>query len=304
MQNLFEIWKPIIGYEGRYEVSNLGRVKSLPKSWINYNGSLAKHPEKILKLRLNKRGYARVNLRDGVSSKDRLVHRLVAQAFIPNPLNLPEINHKDENPSNNIVYINLDGSIDVSKSNLEWCTHIYNNQYGTKNRRGALRRGFVVSQYDLQGRYICTYPTIRDAERATGIYMNLISDCANGIRKQGGGFIWKHEKGILATKVVSVGKGECLIEQERKSLTKYAYCYKNDSNYIIRIDAIKKIGISPTIFDSYIEKIGYDSIKTGGFRFYKRIDIEELYEALIGIPRNKSKEKMNVINRLINKHKV
>ena len=110
-----EEWRDIKGYEGKYKISNLGRVKSLKDSKGNYR-------EKILKHR-NNCGYLYVDLYKNSRGKTYQVHRLVAEAFIPNPNNLPCVNHKDENPSNNCV------------ENLEWCTTKYNANYGTRNKR-------------------------------------------------------------------------------------------------------------------------------------------------------------------------
>lgn len=123
-----ELWKSIYGYESIYEVSNLGNIKSCKRviQITDENRTyLRTIKERILKPTLVK-GYPAVGLH--LNSKMRLVyvHRLVAIAFIPNPLNYPEINHKDENPKNNRV------------DNLEWCTHTYNNNYGTKNIRCSL----------------------------------------------------------------------------------------------------------------------------------------------------------------------
>lgn len=293
MQNTCnEIWKPVLGYEGKYEVSTLGRVKSLPKSWRNWNGAIANHSEKILKPRINSYGYERVSLRDGKSTKELFIHRLVAQAFIPNPNKYPEINHKDENPLNNHV------------DNLEWCTHIYNNQYGSKNRRGALNRGVSVSQYDLHGNYICTYPTIRDAERATGIYINLIRDCANGVTKQGGGFVWKYkmeEKNII---IIENGKNKSITPAEKEYVTRNAYSFHNNPDYITRKEAYTLLKIQSQAFDSYVAKIGYTTYKFGKFRYYKKSDIEELGLALKGLPPNRSKRKMDAIKRLVDKHSI
>lgn len=103
-----EIWKEIDGYNGVYQVSNLGKVRK--------SASL-----KPIAICLNTTGYEQVNLSDGFTRKKLLVHRLVAQAFIPNPNNLPQINHIDENKRNNKV------------SNLEWCDASYNNNYGAHN---------------------------------------------------------------------------------------------------------------------------------------------------------------------------
>ena len=110
-----EEWRYIKEYEGLYQVSSLGRVKSL-----NYRNS---NKEKILKLNLNKSGYLHICLSKNGKVKAFNVHRLVAQAFIPNPNNYPIINHKDEDKSNNCV------------NNLEWCTYGYNSNYGTCKHR-------------------------------------------------------------------------------------------------------------------------------------------------------------------------
>jgi group I intron endonuclease len=110
-----EIWKDIEGYEGLYQVSNLGDVRSL-----KYAGG---NKVKLLKQSTDKKGYKRVVLCKDRKKKNHWIHRLVAIAFIPNPNNLPIVNHIDECKSNNMV------------SNLEWCTLVYNNAYGTRNER-------------------------------------------------------------------------------------------------------------------------------------------------------------------------
>lgn len=113
-----EIWRDIKGFEGLYQVSNLGRVKSLPK-YTYSRGYPQLRKEKILRPGYTgkNRCYATVVLNDGKGYK---VHRLVAQAFIPNPDNLPQVNHKDENPFNNCA------------DNLEWCTNQYNVNYSAR----------------------------------------------------------------------------------------------------------------------------------------------------------------------------
>lgn len=108
-----EIWKDIPGYENRYQASNLGRIKSL-----NYH---RENREMIMKQTIGKSGYKRLMLYDGIKRKSYRVNRIIAITFIPNPLNLPHVNHKDENKYNNCV------------SNLEWCTARYNSNYGTRN---------------------------------------------------------------------------------------------------------------------------------------------------------------------------
>ena len=111
-----EEWRDIKGYEGKYQISDLGRIKSL-----NYRGNT--NQEHILKLKEARNGYNQVQLYKNGKGVFYLIHRLVAQAFIPNPDNLPIVNHKDENKENNNV------------DNLEWCTYEYNNNYGTINKR-------------------------------------------------------------------------------------------------------------------------------------------------------------------------
>lgn len=132
-----EIWKDVIGYEGLYQVSNFGNVKSCRRTIIRKNRSHGynKYPvsEKVLTPVNQGNGYYRVRLQKGVDSKFKLVHRLVAEAFIPNPDNLPCVNHKDENPSNN------------SMNNLEWCSYYYNNHYNnaTAHRIDGVKQNWV-----------------------------------------------------------------------------------------------------------------------------------------------------------------
>ena len=122
-----EVWKDVVGYEGLYQVSNLGRVKSLGfDKW---------HKGRILKQSFDsKRNYLFVGLHKDGKIKQKNVHRLVAETFIPNPDNLPCVNHKDEDKTNNFVFVNKDGSVDLNKSNLEWCTVAYNTNYGMLKR--------------------------------------------------------------------------------------------------------------------------------------------------------------------------
>ena len=120
-----EIWRPIEGYEGLYEISSYGRVKSLERYRSN-NGGIQLLKERIMNP-LDYNGYKNVLLWKNGSKKKEYVHRLVAKAFIPNPDNLKEVNHKDENPSNNMV------------ENLEWCNHRYNMNYGTLQQRRRVK---------------------------------------------------------------------------------------------------------------------------------------------------------------------
>jgi len=122
-----EVWKPVVGYEGFYEVSNLGRVKRL-ETRVNSNVGGRTVRERILKNIPTYQGYLKVHLCVDNKRIKKNVHRLVAEAFIPNPNNLPCINHRDENKTNNTVW------------NLEWCDVLYNNTYGTMQARGLKTR--------------------------------------------------------------------------------------------------------------------------------------------------------------------
>lgn len=119
-----EIWKDIAGYEGLYQVSNLGSVKSIDRKVFGKEHLFVQFKKgKIKKAHLSGKGYLKVVLYKENKPKRCYVHRLVAETFLNNPNNLPQVNHKDENKLNNNV------------SNLEWCTNKYNCNYGTKNER-------------------------------------------------------------------------------------------------------------------------------------------------------------------------
>lgn len=170
-----EIWKDIKGYEGLYQVSNLGNIKSFKKS------KKFKCPQEfILKSSISNNGYIQVVLYGNRTRKKFLVHRLVAEAFIPNPKNYPQINHKDENRSNN------------SSDNLEWCTAKYNNDYGTAKLRQSISKGKCVEQLLPTGEFIARYASIYVASLITGVPRRSIKDCCQGKSKTGNNFIWKY----------------------------------------------------------------------------------------------------------------
>lgn len=166
-----EIWKPVIGWED-YEVSNFGNVRS-----NNFNSN---HKQtKLLKKILNN-GYMSIRLCCNGKEKTAKIHRLVAQAFIPNPHNLLEVNHKDENKLNNHV------------DNLEWCTREYNNNYGTRNIRSAKSHQKVVIQKKQDGTIIGRYENISLPSLLYNIHH--IGECCLGKRKTTAGYIWEYEE--------------------------------------------------------------------------------------------------------------
>ena len=174
-----EIWKDIKGYEGLYQISNYGRVKSLERIIKCKNRSDFKIQEKLLKLGNHKRGYKTIMLHKNNFTKLFLVHRLVAEAFIPNLDKLPQVNHKDECKTNNVW------------TNLEWCTNEYNSYYGTRLERSGknqLRR--KIAQYDINGNFIKNWNGIGEAERTLKIY-NIGAVC-RGKYKQTKGYVFKY----------------------------------------------------------------------------------------------------------------
>ena len=180
-----EIWKDIKDYEGLYQVSNLGRIKSLErltKLNLDKNKNAIKK-EKILKPGKTgrKRNYLTVLLLKDKKATSKLVHRLVAEAFIPNIKNYKEINHIDENTFNNNV------------NNLEWCNTKYNINYGKRTEKTIKKLSKIINQYDLQGNLIKEWSSIRDASRNLNINVGTISRCCKGEFKTAGGFNWKYK---------------------------------------------------------------------------------------------------------------
>lgn len=168
-----EIWKTVDGYEGLYEVSNQGKIRSLM-----HNGKKRKEPY-IMNPHIQKNGYAYVGLwKDGKARVFRF-HRVVAKSFIPNPNNLPCVNHIDENKANNKV------------SNLEWCTIKYNDNYGTKNKRTSMKKSIPVGKYDENGNLLKKYYGLNEAARQEGLSVGNICEVCNGRRKHTGGYIWR-----------------------------------------------------------------------------------------------------------------
>lgn len=176
-----EIWKPVFGYEEKYEVSNHGRVKSCKRFRSGKGGARTLVGERLLKQSHDHSGYLKVGLRDGDKCSNHSVHQLVAKAFVPNPRGYSQINHKDEDKENN------------NASNLEWCTQAYNNAYGTKSKRtGIANKIPVVAIKD--GEIIKRFDSARDAWRETGVHFSSITACCKGRHKKAGGFEWEYER--------------------------------------------------------------------------------------------------------------
>lgn len=157
-----ELWKDVVGYEKYYQVSSFGNIKN-------------KSTGKLLKPALKKNGYLHVSL-GYKDTKTAMVHRLVAEAFIPNPFNLPQVNHKDEEKTNNNV------------TNLEWCTAQHNVNYGY----GSLAKNTGILQFDMSGKYLRVWSSLKEASGTLGIKYQGISRVCRGKRKSCGGFMWRY----------------------------------------------------------------------------------------------------------------
>lgn len=181
-----EIWKPIATFENKYEISNKGRIKNI----------ITNH---IYKLTNKKGDYFTVILYDKNHKKSVRIHRLVAEAFIPNPNNYPCVNHKDLNKQNNCV------------DNLEWCTFSHNtkdaiqkgantmNGFNKYNKNKFKEKYGKLFQCDLDGEVICIFDNLEEAHQVTGVCKRNILHCINHQegRTQAGGYKWISEKEVM-----------------------------------------------------------------------------------------------------------
>ena len=162
-----EIWKDVPGFEGLYQVSNYGQIKSTPR-----RGTAGG----IMKGHADRKGYINITLRkDGMQYTQKL-HRLVAITFIPNPHNYPEVNHRDENKQNNRI------------DNLEWCSTSYNHDYGTRTLRASARCGKPIRCIETG----IEYQGARWASRELGIDASSITKALKNPNKTCGGYHWQY----------------------------------------------------------------------------------------------------------------
>lgn len=177
--------RDVVGFEQYYAVSSDGRIIAKPRTIMRSNNRIWHLDERELKPHDNGNGYLSVLLYDENHKERKYVHRLVAEAFIPNPDNLPQINHKDENKKNNSV------------ENLEWCTCYYNLTYGTHLQRVADAQSMPVLQFTDDGIFVNRFKSAMDASRQTGIPQRNISTACSRTTHYANGFIWILEKDIF-----------------------------------------------------------------------------------------------------------
>jgi hypothetical protein len=182
---MIEVWKDIDGYDGKYQVSNYGRIRS----------TYAENKRRIviLKPMVQKNGYLYVALWKNNKKKNKLIHRLVASLFVDNPNCYTEVNHKDENKENNMA------------NNLEWCAHKDNINYGTckqkisESKINHPKHSKPTYQYTTNGELIRVWPSAAEIERRLGYCAHVIGDCRMGKIKSAYGYIWTEKEKMEET---------------------------------------------------------------------------------------------------------
>lgn len=240
-----EAWKDAKGYGGFYEVSNMGRVRSKERITKIQPYCHIVRKSRILKAQFNGK-YYRVVISLNGKFKQVLIHRLVAETFIPNPNNLPEVNHKDEDKSNNNV------------SNLEWCSRLYNVAYGTKSARHSLfmtlTKGVPVSQYTLDGVFVANYATIEQASKKVNISRGGIKCTCEGKQKSAGGYLWRYRNDEPPGKI-------------RRDNCKRVDQYSKDGKFIATFNSIKEAtsALGKKSFNNITENLKKRSNSAYGF---------------------------------------
>ncbi len=229
-----EEWKDIQGYEGAYQVSTFGRVRSLDRKYYKHHKDgrqvLTKHRGRILRQSTNNDGRYLVCITYNHTTRRMLINRLVAIAFLPNPNNLPEVNHKDENPSNNHV------------DNLEWCDHLYNIRYGTGISRNLMPRRKCIEQLTLDGQHIAYHFGLRELCRATGICRRSIQRCLQNKAKYKSayGYMWRYANRIYVSdwKYCRITQEHRILRSQDRSINRPVIQYTKDCVEIARFNTI------------------------------------------------------------------
>lgn len=173
-------WFDLKEYEGLYQINVKGDIKSLERFNEKSGRAGRLYLERILKTHLGRNGYPQVVLHKNGKSKTFRVHRLVAKQFIQNPLNLPTVNHKDENKLNNHV------------DNLEWCTVEYNNNYNHRQLKIAEKRKKKIAKYDKFNNLITIYNSLKEATESVNGYKGYIINCCKGLKQDYKNYKWEY----------------------------------------------------------------------------------------------------------------
>lgn len=176
---MVEIWRDIKGFEGYYQVSNMGNIKTV-KRIVSFGKNKRIVVEELKTLVDDKDGYKDIILYKNGEHRHVKVHRVVAETFIPNPKGYKEINHKNENKADNRV------------ENLEWCSRKYNNDYGNRTKSTRETQSVRINQYSLDGVFIKSWLGARIIERVLGFSNANIIKCCKGKAHTAYGFIWKY----------------------------------------------------------------------------------------------------------------
>lgn len=261
-----EVWKDIPGYSGRYQASNLGRVRSTNKEVTKSNGVVSFYKGKILKTFVGTGGYLYIVIAKKPNKFcTRRLHRVIAETFIPNPLNLPQINHINEDKADNRA------------CNLEWCTGSYNTNYGHRAEKFALSMrnnptlSKEVNQYDLEGNYLRSFPSAAEAAR----YLNLdgktagcrIGQCCRHLFSRGNsayGFLWEFT--TPDNKGIPIGKVQIGIP---------VYQYSLDNCLIKRWDNIRTAAQTLKLSEGNIIRACKYNRTCGGFKWNKSLFISK-----------------------------
>lgn len=213
-----EIWKTIKGYENIYEVSNKGNIRSVDR-YVYQQNRMVFYKGTKLKPFKNNSGYLCVGLSINNKKKKFAVHRLVAESFLPNPHNYPQINHKDENKENN------------EWTNLEWCTGSYNGRYGTLPKRREIKYGHRVCMYNKRGDLLNIYISARGAERELNISHSEILNCCKRNAHTAGGYVWRFLKETNGESIEPIvyktsPRAVCQYDKKMKLINKYSSIHK------------------------------------------------------------------------------